>query len=108
MAFLHFSADGEGQQELPPQRMQEIKDVFDIFDSRGNGSIDASQLTVAMRALGFEPKRDEINRILSDLSEHGNGTIEYDIFSKMMIRKMQQRLQTIRRIRNHTRGTDSD
>ncbi|CAI0553594.1 unnamed protein product, partial [Linum tenue] len=39
---------------LTQQKKQEIKEAFDLFDTDGSGTIDAKELNVAMRALGFE------------------------------------------------------
>lgn len=39
---------------LNQQKRQEIKEAFDLFDTDGSGTIDAKELNVAMRALGFE------------------------------------------------------
>ena len=30
-----------------------------------------------MRALGFEPKKEEIQKMISDVDDDGSGTIEY-------------------------------
>ena len=43
--------------ELTEDQRQEIREAFDLFDSDGSGAIDAKELKVAMRALGFEPSR---------------------------------------------------
>lgn len=50
--------------ELTEEQRQEIKDAFDLFDIEGTGTlfidigvIDAKELKVALKALGFEPKR---------------------------------------------------
>lgn len=48
------------------------------------GTIDAKELKVAMRALGFEPKKDEIKRMINDIDKDGSGTIEFDEFLTMM------------------------
>ena len=32
------------------------------------GTIDIKELKVALRALGFEPKKDEIKKLISDLN----------------------------------------
>ena len=45
--------------ELTDEQKQEIREAFDLFDTDGSGTIDAKELRVAMRALGFEPKRGE-------------------------------------------------
>ena len=34
-----------------------------LFDTDGSGTIDAKELKVAMRALGFEPKKEEIKKM---------------------------------------------
>lgn len=39
---------------LTQQKRQEIKEAFELFDTDGSGTIDAKELNVAMRALGFE------------------------------------------------------
>ena len=51
--------------EITEEQKQEIKEAFDLFDSESSGAIDAKELKVAMRALGFEPKKEEIRKILS-------------------------------------------
>ena len=44
---------------LTEEQKQEIREAFDLFDTDGSGTIDAKELKVAMRALGFEPKKEE-------------------------------------------------
>merc|ERR1712196_271533 len=39
------------------------------YRGRGSGAIDAKELKVAMRALGFEPKKDEIRKMISDIEK---------------------------------------
>ena len=52
--------------ELTEEQKQEIREAFDLFDTDGSGTIDAKELKVAMRALGFEPKKEEIKKMISD------------------------------------------
>ena len=40
----------------------------------GSGTIDAKELKVAMRALGFEPKKAEIEKMIADIDTDGNGS----------------------------------
>ena len=37
----------------------------------GSEKIDAKELKVAMRALGFEPKKEEIKKMISDIDKDG-------------------------------------
>ncbi len=41
-----------------------------------------------MRALGFEPKKEEIKKMISDIDKDGNGTIDFNEFLDMMTAKM--------------------
>merc|ERR1711987_23856 len=68
--------------------MGEIKEAFDLFDTDGSGSIDSKEMGVAMRALGFEPKKEEIQKMISDVDDDGSGTIGYPEFLKMMTHKI--------------------
>ena len=43
---------------------------------------------VAMRALGFEPKKEEIQNMILDVDDDGGGTIEYEEFLQMMTHKI--------------------
>ena len=60
MALRRFNAGGKKQKELTDEHEQEIKEVSDLFDTDGSGSIDSKELKVALRALGFEVKKEEI------------------------------------------------
>merc|ERR1712185_877700 len=46
---------------------------------------------VAMRALGFEPKKEEIQKMISDVDDDGSGTIEFNEFLQMMSQKILNR-----------------
>ena len=43
------------------------------------------------RALGFEPKKDEIKKMISEIDKDGSGTIDFDEFLSMMTAKMGER-----------------
>lgn len=51
---------------LSEEQRAEIKEAFDLFDTDGTGTIDAKELRVAMRALGFAPSKDEVQRLLQE------------------------------------------
>ena len=44
-----------------------------------------------MRALGFEPKREEIKKMIADVDTNGSGVIDYNEFLDMMTQKMAER-----------------
>ena len=40
-----------------------------------SGYIDAKELKVAMRALGFEPKKEEVKKMIAEVDREGKGVI---------------------------------
>jgi Ca2+-binding EF-hand superfamily protein len=41
-----------------------------------------------MRALGFEPKKEEVKRMIMEVDREGKGTVEYQDFLELMTVKM--------------------
>merc|ERR1712144_49322 len=68
--------------------MGEIKEAFDLFDTDGSGNIDIKELTIAMKALGCEPKPGEIEKMIGEVDDDGSGEIGYPEFLKMMTNKI--------------------
>merc|ERR1712139_452238 len=46
---------------------------------------------VAMRAMGFEPKREEVRRMIAESDRDGSGTISFETFQAVMATKMHTR-----------------
>lgn len=88
----------ENQKLLSPQQKEEIKMAFDFFDLTGAGTIDAKNLKVVLRALGFDPSNDEIAVLIRSLGRDiGTGpvkleeyTIDFQEFLEIMIEKMEE------------------
>ncbi|CAL8329662.1 unnamed protein product [Gadus morhua 'NCC'] len=79
------------QPELTEEQKQEIREAFDLFDTDGTGTIDVKELKVAMRALGFEPKKEEIKKMIADIDKQGSGMIDFNDFLSMMTPKMSEK-----------------
>lgn len=65
---------------LTEQQRKEIEEAFDILDTEGSGKIDQGDLHVALRALGFEPRKDEVKKLMSDNDKENSGTINKQQF----------------------------
>uniref|UniRef100_A0A2K6AEJ2 EF-hand domain-containing protein n=1 Tax=Mandrillus leucophaeus TaxID=9568 RepID=A0A2K6AEJ2_MANLE len=61
--------------ERNESQKQEIKDAFNLFDVDRSGTID-----IAMWALGFEPKEEEILKMIAEIDKEGIGTIRFEDF----------------------------
>ena len=68
---------------------EQIREAFNLFDADCSGAIDAEEMALAMKGLGFgDQSREEIERLMSKMDTDANGLIEYDAFYKMMKSKM--------------------
>ena len=54
-----------------------FREVFDLFDSNGGGSIDADELDEALRSAEINVTKEEINEVLSSMDKDGR---EYFFF----------------------------
>jgi calcium-binding protein CML len=70
---------------LSARQKEEIKKAFDYFDISGSGVIDASNLKVVLRALGFDLNNEEIYKLLRGLDEESNENVDNKIdFQKFL------------------------
>ncbi|KAJ8764401.1 hypothetical protein K2173_006141 [Erythroxylum novogranatense] len=76
---------------LTSQKRQEIREAFELFDTDNSGTIDAKELNVAMRALGFEMTEEQISQMIADVDKDGSGAIDFDEFVHMMTAKIGER-----------------
>ena len=79
------------RQEITEEQKQEIKEAFDLFDTDKTGTIDYHELKVAMRALGFDVKKQEVLGLMREYDRDGSGQIEFPDFLEIMTQKIQDR-----------------
>ena len=54
------------QNELTPEQQQDIADAFRLLEVESCGTIQAKDLKVALRALGYEPHKDKVKKLISE------------------------------------------
>lgn len=79
------------RRELTDEQRQEIKEAFDLFDTDKDGFLDYHELKVSMRALGFDVKKVEVQKILKDYDRQGDGLISERDFTEVVTEKMLER-----------------
>lgn len=77
--------------ELTEEQKADIKEAFDLFDPDGTGRIPSRELKVAIRALGFEPTREEIRKLTVNVDPDGLGKISFEEFLELMATKMAEK-----------------
>src|SRR4051812_41729698 len=80
---------GEGG-GLTSQQMKEIKESFDLFDLTGAGTIDVKEVRLALRALGFEPGKEELKAIQERLCPTGT-SCKFEDFNALVVEKTTRR-----------------
>lgn len=48
-------------------------------------------MKVAIRALGFEPKKEEIKKMIDEVDSEGTGKLSYENFLRLMTQKMTEK-----------------
>eukprot|EP01060_Flectonema_neradi_P006133 TRINITY_DN14100_c0_g1_i1.p3 TRINITY_DN14100_c0_g1~~TRINITY_DN14100_c0_g1_i1.p3 ORF type:complete len:187 (+),score=38.34 TRINITY_DN14100_c0_g1_i1:61-621(+) len=74
--------------ELTAQQKAEIKQAFDLSDVAGTGRIKAKDIKVALRALGFEPKNDELKKLINSVDRSNSGELDFNMYLEVLLRKM--------------------
>lgn len=76
----------------PAEEMRrELRHAFDLYDADGSGSINSKELRVAMNALGFEPTKSEVAKMMAKADSDGSGTVDFDEFAAMMYHMVMSR-----------------
>lgn len=75
MASTSYKRKVGPKPELTEDQKQEVREAFDLFDSDGSGTIDVKELKVALRALGFEPRKEEMTKMISEVDKEATGKI---------------------------------
>merc|ERR1712031_56848 len=76
---------------LTDEQKAELKEAFDLFDTDGSGAVDFTELHTAMKALGFEPKKEEIAKMVREMDKDGDATVDFEEFCIMLAEKMNQK-----------------
>ncbi|KAI9313010.1 centrin-1 [Zopfochytrium polystomum] len=77
--------------DLTAQQLQEIREVFDLFDTDGSGSIDLSELRIVMRSLGFNPTKEEVWAMASEFASEEEPSLSFDEFLFLMAAKLSEK-----------------
>merc|ERR1712098_446769 len=77
--------------DITEDQKADVKEAFNLFDTAGTGVIDTKDLKVAMRALGFEPRKEEIKKMIAEVDKESCGKLSLDSFMMLMGNKMSEK-----------------
>ena len=74
--------------ELTARQRAELREAFNLFDSEGTGRIPSMEVKVALRALGFEVRKEELRQLLAEAGCNTSGTMDFNEFIRVLSMKM--------------------
>ncbi|UKJ87752.2 centrin 3 [Theileria orientalis] len=77
--------------ELRSDQMKEITAAFNLLDSSNSGKIDYHELKVAMKALGFDVKKQEVLDLIAKYDKTNTGYVDFENFKEIMVKKFSER-----------------
>ena len=84
------------KKELTDDQLAEIQNSFDLFAKEAEGGdgiprIDAEELVVVMRALGHEPRREDLKRLMTESDPENTGQLDFDGYLNIILNKLAER-----------------
>jgi Ca2+-binding EF-hand superfamily protein len=65
---------------------QELRQAFNLFDKDGGGKMEADEVRVILRVLGFNPTLEELRNLIGQIDQRQTGTIDFNQFTKILLR----------------------
>ena len=91
------------EEEKGPRHRSHISKVFDKFDSNKNGNIDADNFALAIKSMGQELTKEQINDLIEEIDANGDGQIDFDEFKVLFAQSRFINQHERELIRNMTR-----
>lgn len=76
---------------LTNEQNKEISYAYNVFDPNHNGYIDANELCVLMKSIGFVISKNELQKILDDKEIEDDNVINKSVVEEIVREKMLQR-----------------
>lgn len=74
--------------ELTDEQIAEFKEAFGLFDKDGDGTMTTKELGTVLKRFLQNPTKAELQDMINEVDDDGNGTIDFGEFLTMMARKM--------------------
>lgn len=71
----------------------DLREAFKVFDKDGNGTINAEELRLTMRNIGVNLTDEELDLMMKEADEDGNGVIDFQEFGRVILLPATQQQQ---------------
>ena len=76
--------------KLTETQMEEFKEIFDIFDMNGSGTIENDEIVSVMNILGENVQRHKVRQMIIEVDFDKNGVVDFDEFTCLMVKTLAQ------------------
>ena len=73
--------------DVPPDKLSEYKEAFDMFDIDHNGAISIQEISKIMKNFGNPMKEDEIKKMIKPIDSDSDGKVTFEEFVTLMQKK---------------------
>lgn len=70
--------------DFTSDQLAELKEVFNLLDEGGNGTIDAMQIGNALRAIGQNPTEQDCRSMIEECECNDDNTIDFEEFIRVV------------------------
>lgn len=67
-----------GKLKSDAEKEDELREAFKVFDKEGTGKIRDQDLKLVMQSLGESMTDEEVQEMLNEADENGDGVIDYE------------------------------
>lgn len=92
---------------MTEEQLNEFREAFALYDKDGDGTITTLELGKVMRSLGQNPSVEELQNMINEIDQDGNGIIDFEEFVIMMRRNLQNK-NSEQELRNAFKVFDKD
>eukprot|EP00602_Paraphysomonas_sp_CaronLab_P004136 CAMPEP_0185024858 /NCGR_PEP_ID=MMETSP1103-20130426/8042_1 /TAXON_ID=36769 /ORGANISM="Paraphysomonas bandaiensis, Strain Caron Lab Isolate" /LENGTH=151 /DNA_ID=CAMNT_0027557929 /DNA_START=61 /DNA_END=516 /DNA_ORIENTATION=+ len=75
-------------QHLSDEEIAEFREIFNLVDKDGGGTITKEELGELMDTLGIDATAEEIELMINEIDSSGDGQIDFEEFVEVMSRKV--------------------
>ena len=76
--------------KLKLETLQEYKEIFDIFDETGDGTISNDEIGKVMQGLGENPTPERIDELIGEIDYNNDGEVDFNEFVVLMVKTLNE------------------
>ncbi|XP_022126012.1 caltractin-like isoform X1 [Pieris rapae] len=80
--------DVKAKLELTASQKNDLHEAFNLLDYNGEGKIKAEDFRVAIKALGYEPTKEELQKMINGVDKGLTGKLSFENFETAIMRKI--------------------